>query len=96
MAKIVKNLRKYLVESIKTSIRDDLLKASTVQSSAVDCFVVTDDLLLAIESNLAAQVDGLASWTRRVTSIACALGIKPCLDKEDSPSRAILQLISSE
>ncbi|KAI3664455.1 hypothetical protein L1987_88571 [Smallanthus sonchifolius] len=50
---------RFLVESIGSSIRADLLNASAVQSSAADGLVVADGLLLAIESTLTARVDGL-------------------------------------
>ncbi|GJS31692.1 hypothetical protein Tco_0492312 [Tanacetum coccineum] len=55
----VRMFEKFLVESIGSSIRADLLNASAVQSSAADGLVVADGLLLAIESTLTARVDGL-------------------------------------
>nr|GEZ94279.1 NADH dehydrogenase subunit 4, mitochondrial [Tanacetum cinerariifolium] len=49
---------KFLVKSIESLIKGDLLNASAVQSSAADGLVVTNDLLLAIESTLTAR----SSW----------------------------------
>nr|GEW99498.1 hypothetical protein [Tanacetum cinerariifolium] len=58
---------KFLVESISSSIRADLLNVSAIQSSAVDGLVVADGLLLAIESNLTARkflVESISSSIR--------------------------------
>nr|GEU36742.1 hypothetical protein [Tanacetum cinerariifolium] len=56
-------IKKFLVESIGSSIRADLLNASAIQSSTADGHVVADGLLLAIESTLTARVDGAIDLT---------------------------------